>query len=289
MNRRELFQALPALAAASQLRGQAAGKGHLRAGLVAYSFRKQLEAKTMTYDALIRYVADLGLDGLDTTVYWFPDTSDQFLASLRRTAYKQGVQLFSAAVRVRLCQPTPELRSAEVENAKKWIDVAEKLGAGHMRVFGGAIPKGATEAQAIPWAVEVLKRTAEYAGSKGIVLGVEDDGGITTTAEPTVEIVKQTDSPFAGINLDTGNFPKNGYAQVALCLPYAVSAHLKTKIATPEGTKEKADWDRLVGMFAKSGYRGYVSLEYEDTAVEPAAAIPALAAELLRVVRKYST
>jgi sugar phosphate isomerase/epimerase len=288
MNRRELFQTLAALAAASQLRGQSAGKGHLRAGLVAYSFRKQLEAKTMTYDALIRYVADLGLDGLDTTVYWFPDTSDQFLASLRRTAYKQGVQLFSAAVRVRLCQPTPELRSAEVENAKKWIDVTEKLGAGHMRVFGGAIPKGATEAQAIPWAVEVLKRAAEYAGSKGIVLGVEDDGGLTTTAEPTVEIVKQTDSPYAGINLDTGNFPKNGYAQVALCLPYAVSAHLKTKIATPEGTKEKADWDRLIGMFVKSGYRGYISLEYEDTTAEPATAIPALAAELLRGVRKYS-
>jgi L-ribulose-5-phosphate 3-epimerase len=288
MNRRELFQALPALAAASQLRGQDGAKGHLRAGLVAYSFRKQLESKKMTYEALIRYVSDLGLDGLDTTVYWFPDSSDRYLASLRRIAYKQGVQLFSAAVRVRLCQPTAELRQAEFENAKKWIDVAEKLGAGHMRVFGGAIPKGASEAQAIGWAVEVLKRAAEYAGSKGIVLGVEDDGGLSATAEPTVEIVKQTDSPYAGINLDTGNFPKNGYAQVALCLPYAVSAHLKTMIATPEGTKEKADWDRLAGMFVKAGYKGYLSLEYEDKTVEPEAAIPGLAVELKRVVRKYS-
>src|SRR5579864_2688252 len=152
MNRRQLFQALPALAAASQLRGQDAGKGHLRAGLVAYSFRKQLEAKSMTYEALIRYVADLGLDGLDTTVYWFPDTSGAFLASLKRTAYKNAVSLYSIAARVRLCQPTAELQRAEVENAKKWIDVAERLGAGHVRVFGGAVPKGATEAQAIPWA-----------------------------------------------------------------------------------------------------------------------------------------
>jgi len=288
MNRRQLFQALPALAAASQLRGQDAGKGHLRAGLVAYSFRKQLEAKKMTYEGLIRYVSDLGLDGLDTTVYWFPDTSDQYLALLKRTAYKQGVQLYSASVRVRLAQPTPELRAAEVETAKKWIDVAQKLGAGHVRVFGGSIPKGATEAQAIGWAVEVLKRAAEYAGSKGIVLGVEDDGGLTTTAEPTVEIVKQTDSPFAGINLDTGNFPKNGYAQVAMCLPYAVSAHVKTMIATPEGTKEKADWDRLIGMFAKAGFKGYLSIEYEDKTVEPEDAIPQLAAELKRCVRKYS-
>jgi len=286
MNRRELLCTLPALAAASQLRGQAP-KCHLRAGLVAYSFRKPLQAKTMSYEDLIRYVADQGLDGLDTTAYWFPDTSDQYLAKLRNTAYKCGVQLYSAAVRVRLCQATPELRDAEVENAKKWIDVADKLGAGHMRVFGGAIPKGATEAQAIGWAVEVLKRSADYAGRKGIVLGVEDDGGLTTTAEPTVEIVKQTDSPWAGINLDTGNFPRNGYAQVQLCLPYAVAVHLKTKIAAPDGPKEKADWDRLAGMFCQAGYKGFLSLEYEGTD-EAEKAVPALAAELRRVVRKYS-
>ena len=119
MNRRELLKTVPAFAAATQLRSQSsASKGHLRAGLVAYSFRKQFEAKTMTYEALIRYVSELGLDGLDTTVYWFPDTSDQFLASLRRIAYKNAVSLYSIATRVRLCQPTPELQRAEVETAR---------------------------------------------------------------------------------------------------------------------------------------------------------------------------
>src|ERR1700680_4781293 len=156
MNRRQLLQTLPALAAATQLRGQARSKGHLKAGLVAYSCGKQFEAKTMTYETLIRYVSDLGLDGLDTTVYWFPDTSDQFLASLRRTAYKNAVSLYSIAVRVRLCQPTAELQRAEVENAKKWIEVAEKIGATHVRVFGGTVPKGTPEPQAISWAAEVL-------------------------------------------------------------------------------------------------------------------------------------
>src|SRR5260370_26042275 len=140
-----------------QLPGQFSGPGKLRVGLVAYSFRKQLEAKSMTYEALMRYVADLGLDGLDTTVYWFPDTSDAFLASLRRTAYKNAVSLYSIAARVRLCQPTAELQRAEVDNAKKWIDVAERLGAGHVRVVGGSIPEGATEAPAMPGAAGGMK------------------------------------------------------------------------------------------------------------------------------------
>src|SRR6266478_6076895 len=288
INRRDIFKTLPALAAATQLRGQTGSKCHLRAGLVAYSFRKEFAAKKMTYETLIRSVSEWGLDGIDTTVYWFPDPPDDpFLASLRRTAYKHGVSLYSIAVRSRLCQPTPELQSAEVENVKKWVDVAQKVGATHVRVFGGSIPKGASETQAIAWAVEVLKRSAEYAGSRGILLGVEDDGGLTTNAEPTVAIVKQTDSPYVGINLDTGNFPKNGYAQVALCLPYALNVHFKTHIADEDGKKQDADWDRLAGMFAKAGYKGYISLEYEDKE-DAETAVPRLAAELRKGVRKYS-
>jgi L-ribulose-5-phosphate 3-epimerase len=116
---------------------------------------------------------------------------------------------------------------------------------------------------------------------------VEDDGGLTTTAEPTVEIVRQTDSPYAGINLDTGNFPRNGYSQVELCLPYAVNVHFKVDIGSAEGTREKADWDRLIGMFAKAGYKGYISLEYEQKE-DPVTAVPQLAAELKRLVRKHS-
>src|ERR1700733_1082888 len=132
MNRRQLFQSVAALAAASQLRGQSQPKCRLRPGLVAYSYRKQLAAKTMSYESLIRLVSEFGLDGLDTTVYWFPDTSDQYLATLRRTAYKNAISLYNIAVRIRLAQPAKELQQAEFESFKKWVDVAEKVGATHI-------------------------------------------------------------------------------------------------------------------------------------------------------------
>jgi L-ribulose-5-phosphate 3-epimerase len=286
MTRRDLLRTMPALATAGSLRGQSARNGRLKAGLVAYSFRTQLQKRSLSYEALIRYVADLGLDGLDTTVYWFPDTSDQFLASLRRTAYKNAVSLYSIAARVNLCQATPERQRAEVDNAKKWVDVAVKLGASHVRVFGGAVPKDASQKQAIAWAVEVLKPAAEYAGSKGVVLGIEDDGGLSATAEPTLALVRQADSAWVGINLDTGNFPKDGYAQVAMCIPYAVNVHFKSKITTADGAREAVDVDRLLGMFVKGGYRGYVSLEYEEN--DPEAGVPRAIAELLRGVRRVS-
>ncbi len=284
MTRRELLNSLPAFVAVPfgvEAQTQAT-TFRLHPGVVAYSFRKNFANRTMTYNDLIQLASDSGLEGIDTTAYWFPDTSPVFLADLRTTAYRKGIQLYSLAVRVRLCQPTPDLQAAEVESCKKWVDVAERLGSGHVRVFGGAIPKGASEEQAIGWAVETFKRSTDYAGSKGIILGMEDDGGLTATAEPTVEIVKRTGSPFAGINLDTGNFPKNGYAQVALCLPYASGVHFKVEISDANGRKEKADWPRLAGMFRAAGYRGFLSLEYEggDNAVT---AVPPLLTELKRI------
>src|SRR6516165_9507922 len=105
----------------------------------------------------------------------------------------------NAGVRVQLSQPTPELQLAEFENICKWVDVADRLGASHVRVFGGNVPKGATEQQAIAWAAEVLKRGADYAGTKGITLGVENDYGLTVEAGPTAAIVRQAASPWAGV------------------------------------------------------------------------------------------
>jgi sugar phosphate isomerase/epimerase len=286
MNRRQLLTTLAAAGAATQLSAQSAAKYRLRAGLVAYSYRKELAAKSISYEELIRRIADWGLDGLDCTVYWFPDTSAEYLASLRKTAFKNGVQIYNAGVRVQLSQPTPELQHAEFENIRKWVDVTDRIGAGHMRVFGGNIPKGATEQQAIAWAAEVLKRGAEYAGSKGIILGVENDYGLTVAAAPTIEIVKQAASPWAGINADSGNLRTNGYAQFETLLPYVTSVHLKAQITAADGSKEKADWDRLLGMLGKSGYKGYVGLEYEgnDAEIE----VPRLAADLRAAVRKAS-
>ena len=52
-----------------------------------------------------------------------------------------GVQIYNAGTRVRLCQPTPDGQAAQVEEIKKWVDVADRLGASHIRVFSGNVPK----------------------------------------------------------------------------------------------------------------------------------------------------
>jgi len=124
---------------------------------------------------------------------------------------------------------------------------------------------------------------------KGIILGLENHGGITERADTVIKIVKAVDSPWVGINLDTGNFSKNAYKQIEMCLPYAVNSQFKTNIrAGEDGKQSRADWDRIVKMFAASGYKGYFALEYEEQD-DAKVAVPKYTRELNALVQKTRT
>ena len=176
MNRRDVLKSMSLAAAASaavskfSLSGEQIvkpGKARIRTAICAYSFRNALAKKTMTYEDLVDMAVDQGVDGLDVTVYWFPETDvDRFLLSLRRKAYLAGVELPSIAIRSDCCQREPEARKKEAAWIRSWVDVADRLGASHIRVFGGNVPKGSTEDEAAVWVADVLKRAADYAGSK---------------------------------------------------------------------------------------------------------------------------
>lgn len=243
----------------------------------------------MTYEDLIRIAVDTGTDGIDMTVYWLPSTSDDYLLALRRLAYRNRVEIYSIGTGVRLAQPTPDLRQQQLDELKKWLDVAQRVGATHVRVFGGDKPAGATLDEAIGFAAETLKRGADLAGARGLILGVEDDGGITDFAKDTIEIVKRADSPWAGMNLDIGNFrPPAVYDQIEVSIPYAVSTHVKTTVALDDGkTRAPMDFDRVFRMFAAHGFRGYMGLEYEASG-DPSTEVPAYLRRLRELAVKYS-
>ena len=293
MNRRDLLKTFPAAALAAlpadtAVAASPARRARIKSALCAYSYRKALGSGEMSYGDLVDIAVENDIDGLDLTVYWFPKTGlDKYLADLRRKAFLSAVEIPAIAIRSNLCKSEASDREIEVAWLSYWVDVANRLGAGHIRVFGGTVPKGATEDQAARWVVEILKRAAEYAGKKGVILGLENHGGITMYAERVVAMVRAVGSPWVGINLDTGNFQRDPYREIELCVPYAVNSQYKTQIRFEDGRREDCDWERVTKMFAEAGYRGYISLEY--SADEPAkTAVPRHLRRLRDLARQYS-
>ena len=260
-------------------------RARLLPGCCAYSYSSYLAKGKMTMEEFILKAVELGVSGVDITTYWLKSTEPSYLATLRTFAYRHGMPFSGLAIGADLCQPEGAKRTEVVETVRKWIDATDLLGASHLRVFGDKLPAGATPQQGVEWVAETMKPACEYAAKKGIILGLESHSGLTTKASNIVEILRRVDSPFAGCNLDISNFPENPYDQIALCLPYATHTHIRDLYGEP---KQPLDLERVWQMFAKSGYSGYMSAEYEGKE-DPMTGVPKLIEKIKALCRHYSS
>jgi sugar phosphate isomerase/epimerase len=259
----------------------------LFSGCCAYSYRKYLQHGPMTMEDFIEKAVRLRLDGVDMTGYYFKSTDPAYLASLRRLAYRNGVAFSGAACGVSVVQADAAKRSDTLAEIKKWVDIADALGAPHLRIFAGKLPSGVTLQQATDWVVEAMKAGCDYSGKKGITLGVEDHSGVTQQADVCLEIMHRVNSPYAGINLDITHFvptaTEDAYAQIEACIPYATNTHIRESF--DDGSP--IDLDRVWGLFAHAGFKGFMSAEYEGE--DAATGVPNLIEKIRTLCKKYST
>ena len=266
----------------------AARHPRLLPGCCAYSFHTYFANGRMTYPEFLDKVVEMGSVGADMTVYWFKSTDPGYLEDLRHLAFRKGIPFSGAACGASMVQASAAKRRQVLADIKKWVDVTDRLGASHLRIFGGAMPKGVTAKQATDWVVESMKPACDYSGKKGITLGIEDHQGVTQNADVCLEIMHRVNSPFAGINLDITNFvataEADAYAQIRACAPHATHAHIRDHFA--DGTP--VNLDHVWRLFAEAGYKGYMSAEYEGKE-DASTGVPKLMDKIKMSCRKYST
>lgn len=253
------------------------GAPRLRVSLSAFSFRrfykdsnrgkkKQADpAQQITLFDFIDYCADHGCDAELTSYYFPPDAGPAEMAKLRRHAFQRGVAVSGSSVGNNFTLTDPAALQEEIAGVKRWIDLSAILGAPHLRVFAGDA-KGVNEDQARRLVMASLEECCDYAGARGIMLGLENHHGIVAEPAGLLAIVNAVRSPWLGVNLDTGNFETDDpYRDLATVAPYAVNVQLKVAILR-RGMKveEPTDLGRVVKILRDANYQGYVALEYQD-------------------------
>ncbi|MEZ6042216.1 MAG: sugar phosphate isomerase/epimerase family protein [Planctomycetaceae bacterium] len=286
-NRREfLAAAIAATAVQSGInsRGISAAEPPVRTGapllklsLAAYSFNKllprrgtadQIAAAKMKLEDFIHYCAEQGLGATELTGYYFPkDVTSEYLLSVRQLTHRLGLAISGTAIGNDFCLPEGEARQNQLAECREWIDYAAIMGAPCIRIFAGKVPKGDSEDAAIERCAAGINESLEYAAAKGVFLAMENHGGITSTPDQMMKIIdKVKDSPWFGVNFDSGNFRTDDpYRDLEKIAPWAVNAQIKVAIAPDGGPKQPADLPRIVDILKKSGYRGYVAFEYEES------------------------
>ncbi len=262
---------------------------HLKLSIAAYSYRQFLqgEKKSMDLFDFANLAADMRLDAIEPTSYYFPsDVDTAYLHRLRMHAFRLGLDVSGTAVGNNFCVPIGPERDKQLEQMRLWIDRAAELCAPVIRIFAGYVPKGDNEEAALERTVSAIEESLAYAAKRGISLAIENHGGITATPAQLLRIVKAVKAPEGnfGINFDSGNF--NGadpYAELAEIAPYAINAQIKVEISRKGGKKEPADLGRMVQILRDARYSGYVVLEYE-AAEDPREAIPGIIRQLRELI-----
>ncbi len=238
----------------------------MKLSLCTWSYHRTLEAGKIDFEGLIRLSAgELKLNGVDIIADHLPKTDKKYLTDLKKMMTDLTLTAACLSPGNNFGQADRKALDKEVDTIKKWVDCAYILGTPVVRIFAGWAPK---EEQAGLWPgmVESIKRSAEYAKDAGITLCIEyhNDGGFLPTSVETFRLLKEVNSPYVQLNVDTGNYQdKDNYAAIEKSMPRARHVHLKFHDIDEAGNPQEFDYDKIFKVFKDSDYRGYYSVEYE--------------------------
>jgi sugar phosphate isomerase/epimerase len=282
ISRRTLFQTGAAAAALSASRPAAAAApgARQRFAVSTYSY---WHFKPVKYpiEKVIDHAAQLGFDGVELLHRQFENESTTYLNKLKRQAFSRGLDLVMLSIHQDFVSPDAAERKKMIDHTVHCIDLATQLGipairlnSGRwktiqsfddlMKVKGDEPPlKGYTNDDAIKWCVDAIHECLPAAEKAGVVLALENHWGLTTSIDTLLQIVRMVDSPWLGINLDTGNFPGDPYTGLEKVAPHAIIVQAKTYYGGGEWYTLDLDYKRIAGIFRKAGFHGYISLEME--------------------------
>ena len=234
--------------------------------LNAYSFNDPLRKGITNLEAVMDFCAKENFDAIDLTAYYFPGypeiPSDEYIFHLKRKAHQLGLAISGTGIKNDFTEPDKTKRKSEVDFVKRWIEVAAKLGAPVLRIFAGKeIPVGHTWEETAKWMIEDFKTCVDYGKQYGVIVAVQNHNDFLKTADQVIEIMKQVNSEWFGLILDTGSYATlEPYSEIRKTVEFAVNWQVKEVIKS-FGKTENMDLEKIIGIAKASNYRGYLPIE----------------------------
>jgi sugar phosphate isomerase/epimerase len=177
------------------------------------SLYPELSAGTRTLPQWFALAVALGLDGADVSVVHLASTTPDYLQELRDQATDAGIQIAMLVTYADFTHPDAGERTRQVEELRRYIDVAAKLGAPFIRVTAGQAHPGLERVAATEWAVAGLTACLDDAAATGVTLCYENHtkgyawtyNDFSQPADIFLEIMRRTDGTGLRLLFDTAN------------------------------------------------------------------------------------
>ena len=291
-SRRRLLQlAASALGAGAVAKTSAQNReAPFKVSLAQWSLNKQMlgRGKAPSLDPLefCRVAKSLGIGAVEYVNQMFFEKAEDkaYLGEMLKRQQGEGVEglLIMCDREGNLGDPDDAKRSKAVENHLKWLDAAATLGCHSIRVNAASDPKLSAEEQR-KLAADGLHQLCLKAESRKLYVVVENHGGLSSNGLWLTSVMQAADHPLVGILPDFGNFytdrnkgelynPYKGLREFMPWVKKGISAKAYDwdtgagRFYTEdrrEGREISLDFERLIGIVVKSGYRGHIGIEYE--------------------------
>ncbi|PJN65766.1 hypothetical protein PAEAM_04490 [Paenibacillus sp. GM1FR] len=265
----------------------------MKVGLSTYSLQQALDRKELTVPDAIRWIADQGGEHVEIVPMGFSLIDNlELIDEIKAVAKEVGIDISNYAIGANFAvQEDAEALEQEIQNVMRHVDVAAALGVKLMRhdVAFRPAPEGTVAQFEIDLTVLVkaCQRIADYAADFGITTSVENHGYYVQSSERIQRLLHETARSNFKTTLDVGNFlcvDEDPVSAVKNNIPYASIVHAKDFYWRPSYRNPGEGWFQtshgnylrgaIVGhgdidmpevfrVLKKSGYDGYISVEFE--------------------------
>ena len=252
--------------------------------LAQWSLHRYVEEKKNSPFHFASQAKEMGFEGLEyvSQLYKYEIEElgfDVVIDSLNKISKKESMQniLIMVDDEGDLADPDENKRNQAVENHKKWVDAASKLGCHSIRVntFGTNDPE--------IWkttVVDGLRKLSEYAATKNINVLCENHGWLSSNPVELMKAINEVNMENCGTLPDFGNwcvkradvnekwgdcaevYPDK-YEGIKMMMPAAMAVSAKSYDFDEAGNETTIDYVKMLQIVKDAKYTGFIGVEYE--------------------------
>lgn len=225
-----------------------------------------------------------------------PELQGTRLAETRRDIAALGLVITDLGASSNMHQKDPGERARQLDEGRRFIDLAARLGAPYVRMFGDRVPEGESRADVLKRVADGFRQMADHARGAGVVVLIESHGDFTGSAD-LEQILTSVDSDAFALLWDAHHTFVSGAESPAATWKrlgrFVRHTHLKD--SRPAGDERRyvltgtgeVPVKEQVAVLARGGYKGFYGFEWEKKwhpeIEEPEVAFPHFA----KTIREY--
>ena len=212
-----------------------------------------------------------GING-DLDLPKHPIFSISQIAATRRQVSDAGLKIVNLGSSANMHFLDPKKRQTNLDEAKKYIELASQLACPYIRVFPNDLPKDQPEAATVDAIILALRALGDFAKGSGVKVLLESHGKVIQS-DMLLHIMQATNHKQVGLVWDFFNMwsitkepPAHVYATLK---KYILHTHIKDAILLDAGEKYtllgqgNAPVKEALHALKTGGYTGYYSFEWE--------------------------